>query len=70
MDENEPLTPESLRAAFEALRRRRLEHRQRELKSLIADAERKQDSVTLGQLLREKMGIDKLLRPGQEPTNP
>ena len=70
MDEDEPLTPESIHAALEALRRRRLEHRQRELKSLIADAERKQDSVTLGQLLREKMGIDKLLRPGQEPTNP
>jgi DNA primase len=70
MDEDEPLTPESIHAALEALRRRRMEHRQRELKSLIADAERKQDSVTLGQLLREKMGIDKLLRPGQEPTNP
>ncbi len=70
MDEDEPLTPESLHAALEALRRLKLEHRQRELKSLIADAERKQDSVTLGQLLREKMGIDKLLRPGQEPTNP
>ncbi len=39
MDEDEPLTPESLQAALEALRRRRLEHRQRELKSLIADAE-------------------------------
>jgi hypothetical protein len=36
---------------------------------LIADAERKQDTDTLGQLLREKMSIDKLLRPGQEPAN-
>jgi DNA primase len=68
MDEDEPLTPESLHAALEALRRRRLEHRQRELKSLIADAEGKQDSAMLGQLLREKMSIDKLLRPGQEPA--
>jgi DNA primase len=69
MDENEPLTPESLHAAFEALRHRRLEHRQRELKSLIADAERKQDSAALGQLLREKMSIDKLVRPGDESAN-
>jgi hypothetical protein len=38
------------------------------LKSLIADAEGKQDSAMLGQLLREKMSIDKLLRPGQEPA--
>jgi DNA primase len=70
MDEDEPLTPESLHAALEALRRLKLEHRQRGLKSLIADAERKQDSATLGQLLREKMSIDKLLRPGQEPVSP
>jgi len=69
MDEHEPLTPELLHQALEALRRRGLEHRQRELKGLIADAERKQDTDTLGQLLREKMSIDKLLRPGQEPAN-
>jgi DNA primase len=70
MDEDESLTPESLHEALEALRRRRLEHRQRELKGLIADAERKQDLAALGQLLREKMNNDKRLRPGQEPVNP
>jgi DNA primase len=70
MDEHEPLTPESLHAALEALRRLRLKHRQRELNSLIADAERKQDSATVGQLRREKMSIDKLVRPGEEPANP
>ena len=70
MDEHEPLTPESLHAALEALRRRKLEHRQRELRSLIADAERLQDSISLGELLREKTNIDKLLRPGQEAVNP
>jgi len=70
MDEDEPLTPESLHAALEALRRRRLEHRQRELNSLIADAEGKQDSATLVQLQREKITIAKRLRPGQEPVTP
>jgi DNA primase len=70
MDEHELLTPESLHAALEALRRRKLEHRRRELRSLIADAERAQDSISLGELLREKTNIDKLLRPGQDALNP
>ena len=70
MDEHEPLTPESLHAALEALRRRKLEHRRRELRGLIADAERAQDSMSLGELLREKTNIDKLLRPGQDALNP
>jgi DNA primase len=69
MDEHEPLTPESLHAALEALRCLRLKHRQRELNFLIADAERKQEADTLEQLRREKMNIDKRLRPGQEPAN-
>ena len=70
MDEHEPLTPESLHAALEALRHRKLEHRRRELRGLIADAERIQDSIGLGELLREKTNIDKLLRPGQDAVNP
>ena len=70
MDEHEPLTPESLHAALEALRRRKLEHRRRELRSLIADAERAQNSISLGELLREKTNLDKLLRPGQDAVNP
>jgi DNA primase len=68
MDEHEPLTPESLQAALEALRRRKLEHRRGELKSLIADAERAQDSAALGLFVQEKTTIDRLLRPGQEPS--
>jgi DNA primase len=70
MDEHEPLTPESLQAALEALRRRKLEQRRKELRGLIADAERTQDSAALGQLLREKTNLDRLLRPGQEPLSP
>ena len=70
MDEHEPLTAESLHATLEALRRRKLEQRRRELNALIAEAERTQDSATLGRLLREKTNLDRLLRPGQEAVGP
>jgi DNA primase len=62
MEEQERLTPELLQATLDALRRRRMGQRQRELKVLIAEAEQKQDSAQLGQLLREKLEIDKALR--------
>ncbi len=65
MEEQERLTPELLHATLEALRRRRLGQRQRELKALIAEAEQKEDSAVLGQLLREKLEIDKVLRDNE-----
>src|SRR3954464_40016 len=61
MNEDELLTPELLEGAVGALRRRHLEHRQRELKGKIADAERKNDTATLATLLREKLEIDRAL---------
>ncbi|HYE24765.1 MAG TPA: toprim domain-containing protein, partial [Clostridia bacterium] len=62
MKEDEVITPELLHSAVEALRRRRLEARQRELKAAIAEAERKQDGQRLTELLQEKLDIDKRLR--------
>lgn len=62
MKEDEALTAELLDSAVEALRRRRLESRQRELREQIADAERKNDSVRMMQLVQEKLDIDRQLR--------
>jgi DNA primase len=62
MDEREDLTPALLEGAIGALRRLHLERRQRTLKSQIADAERRQDSGVLAQLLREKVEVDRALR--------
>ncbi len=61
MHEDEELTPELLDGAIGALRRRRLEHQQREVRAKIADAERKNDATALASLLREKLEIDKAL---------
>lgn len=62
MDEQEDITPELLHSAIEALRRRHLEHRQRELKSLISDAERRNAQSEMLQLLQEKLELDRQLR--------
>ena len=61
MQEDEELTPELLEGAIEALRRRHLQRRQRQIQVQIAEAERRQDSAVLGQLLREKMELDRSL---------
>jgi DNA primase len=61
MQEDEELTPELLEGAIEALRRRNLQRRQRQIQVQIAEAERRQDSTVLGQLLREKMELDRTL---------
>ncbi|MGZ4788102.1 MAG: DNA primase [Terriglobales bacterium] len=65
MRENEELTPELLEGAIAALRRRYLEHLQRELKGKIADAEKKGDAALLSSLLREKLQIDRTLAAGK-----
>ena len=62
MQEHEPLTSELLHGAIEALRRRRLEHRQRELRRLITDAAQQNDSAALGRLMQEKQEVDRALR--------
>src|SRR3954471_11187300 len=52
MQESDELTPELVESAVEALRRRKMERRQRELSTNIADAERKNDIGTLSALLQ------------------
>jgi DNA primase len=61
MQEDEELTLELLEGAIEALRRRHLQRRQRQIQVQIAEAERRQDSAVLGQLLREKLELDRTL---------
>ena len=62
MREHEPLTAELLHGSIEALRRRRLEHRQRELRRLIAEAAQQNDSAALARLMQEKQEVDRTLR--------
>ncbi|MGE5111861.1 MAG: DNA primase, partial [Acidobacteriaceae bacterium] len=62
MKEDEEITAELLESAVEALRRRKLESRQRELKEQIADAERKNDAERLKQLIGQKLDLDRQLR--------
>jgi DNA primase len=62
MKEDEEITAELLESAVEALRRRKLESRQRELKEQIADAERRNDSERLKQLIVQKLDLDRQLR--------
>jgi len=61
MREDEPLTTELVQGAVDALRRRRLEHMQREIRSRIVEAERRQDHSSLPALLQEKLRIDREL---------
>jgi len=60
--EKEPPLLEQVRDALEALDTRRLQRRQRELRSQIAEADRRGDSAMLDQFMMEKMAIDKKLR--------
>jgi DNA primase len=60
--EKEPPLRDQVRDALEALDTRRLQRRQRELRSQIAEADRRGDTAMLDQLMMEKMAIDKKLR--------
>jgi DNA primase len=62
MQEADDLTQELIESAIEALRRRKMERRKRQLNSSIADAERKNDVVALTALLQEKLVIERALR--------
>jgi len=62
MQESDELTQELVESALEALRRRKMEMRIRELSALIADAERKNDANALSALLQEKLAIERALR--------
>ena len=48
--------------ALHTLERRYLERRQREIRMLLAEADRRGDEAMLLQLTREKMGLDRALR--------
>ncbi len=61
MEEREELTPDLVEKALAALRRMRLERRQRQLKAQIAEAERSQDSASLARLMQEKVSVDRAL---------
>jgi len=59
MRDDEPLQEELVHGALEALRRRRLERAQQQVRARIADAERKNDSAALAQAMQEKLKIDR-----------
>jgi DNA primase len=67
LDDAEELTPELVDGAINALRRRGLERRQRQVRAQIAEAERRQDSSELGRLLRQKVEIDRALGSAVAP---
>ena len=67
MKENDELTQELVESAVEALRRRKLERRKRELSALLVEAERKNDALTMSGLLQEKLAIDQALRRIDNP---
>jgi hypothetical protein len=62
MKDHELLSAELLHGAIGALRRRQLEHRQRDLRRLIADAERTNDAEAMSRLMQEKQEVDRALR--------
>ena len=60
--ESEPVTPEEVEAAIHPLHHHHLSRRQRELRSLSLDAERKGDWAEVAALTAEKMRLDRQLR--------
>jgi DNA primase len=62
MQDHELLTAELLHGAIGALRRRQLEHRQRELRRRIAEAAHNDDPLAVARLMQEKQEVDRALR--------
>ncbi len=60
--ESEPVTPEEVEAAIHPLHHHHLSRRQRELRNLSLDAERKGDWAEVAALTAEKMRLDRQLR--------
>jgi DNA primase len=58
----EPALTAQVEGALDTLEMRRLERRQRELRSQIAEADRRGDQAMLGQLIAEKLDVDRKLR--------
>jgi hypothetical protein len=59
--EDEPLTADLLEEALQALRRRHLERQRTQLRTQIAEAERKSDAQALTRLMQEKVKLDRAL---------
>jgi len=55
-------TPDDVTEALHGLERRRLERRQRELRTLMAEADRRADAAMLRQLMQEKIDIERSLK--------
>ncbi len=60
-DQTQSMT-EQVENALHSLESRRLERRQREIRTLIAEADRRGDQAMLAQLTAEKLQIDRALR--------
>jgi DNA primase len=58
----DPALTTQVEGALKTLERRRLERRQRELRSQIAEADRRGDNEMLGNLMTEKVHVDRTLR--------
>ncbi len=67
MREEEELNSALLHSALDALRRRRFQRRQRELRAQIAEAERRQDP-DLTTLLQEKLAVDRALSAAEDQS--
>ncbi len=61
INEEEELSIELLEEALSALRRRVLQRQQQHIRTQIAEAERRNDSASLAQLMQEKLRIDREL---------
>ena len=64
MNGGQEIQPEQVEDAFHSLRHSRLERRQRELRRSLAEAELRNDSATVQELMTEKMALDRALREG------
>ncbi|MHB1938416.1 MAG: DNA primase [Acidobacteriaceae bacterium] len=64
MNGSQEIQPEQVEDAFHSLRHSRLERRQRELRRSLAEAELRNDSATVRELMTEKMALDRVLREG------
>ncbi|MHB1021831.1 MAG: DNA primase [Acidobacteriaceae bacterium] len=62
LGESEPVTAEQAQGALHSIEHRRLQRRQREIRAMIAEADRRGDTAMLTQLTAEKLQLDRLLR--------
>ncbi len=62
LNSSQEIAAEQVEDAIHSLRHSRLERRQRELRRQLADAEARGDSVTVQELMTEKMALDHALR--------